>query len=211
MATIAQTEANQANAQKSTGPTSEAGKAISSQNNFRHGFTGGFSLLPTDDPRAYQQLLAELKVDHLPAGKTEEILVERMAQHHWLRARAVQLQNVTLATPSKDEKEQDRQFALYLRYQTTNERAFSKCLKDLLTLKAERRKEQIGFESQKLAQAEQTRRQSVENRKQDLHKPAVWLAEAKSEHQELLNARLETPETRIPNRVQRILARQTAA
>ncbi len=108
-------------------------------------------------------------------------------------------------------EEHQRSLSLYIRYQTTNERAFSKCLNDLLKLRCERRKEQIGFESQKLALAEHSRKQQIENRKQDLHKCDIWLAEAKAEHQELLNHRLETPEMRIPNRVQRILARTQAA
>jgi nucleoside phosphorylase len=32
-------------------------------------------------------------------------------------------------------------FAPYLRYQAANERAYSRCLKDLLTIRAEKRKE----------------------------------------------------------------------
>ncbi len=211
MATEAQISANQANAQKSTGPTSEIGKANSSQNNFRHGFAGEFCLLPTEDPKAYERLRTSFQVDHNPFGVTESLLVERMAQHHWLRARAIQLQNATLALPTNDQKDADRQFALYIRYQTTNERAFSKCLSDLLKLRSERRKDKIGFESQQLKKDDLARKQQIENRKQELHKCDIWLAEAKAEHQELLNHRLETPETRMPNRVQRILARQQAA
>ncbi len=211
MATIAQVEANKANAQHSTGPKSETGKAAYSQNNFRHGFAGEFCLLPTEDPKAYESLLTSFQVDHNPFGVTESLLVERMAQHHWLRSRAIQLQNVTLALPTKDQKDADRQFALYMRYQTTNERAFSKCLSDLLRLRSERRKDKIGFESQQLKKDDLARKQQIENRKQELHKCDIWLAEAKAEHQELLNHRLETPETRMPNRVQRILARQQAA
>ncbi len=38
--------------------------------------------------------------------------------------------------------ERERYFALYMRYQTTNKRAFSKCLHDLLKLRAARLKEQ---------------------------------------------------------------------
>lgn len=211
MATEAQIAANQANSQHSTGPKTEAGKANSCQNNHRHGFTGAFSLLSSEDPEAYQHLLAAFQHEHRPTTFTEQILVERLAQHHWLRARALEMQNATLDSPEEDAKATDRQLALYLRYQISNERAFSKCLSDLLKLRAEKRKEQIGFESHQLQQAEHSRKQSIENRKQDLHKCEIWLAEAKAEHQELLNARLETPETRMPNRVQRILARQQAA
>ena len=44
----------------------------------------------------------------------------------------------------------------------------------------------IGFESQKHKEAEETRRQANENRKQDLHRWAVMLAEAKVDHQQVL-------------------------
>lgn len=155
-------------------------------------------------------MLAGFTADHQPTNHTEHVLVERMAQHQWLIQRALHLQTLAFEKFA-DAEDHQRSLALYLRYQTTNERAFSKCLNDLLKLRSEKRKEQIGFESHQLQQAEHARKHSIENRKLDLHKMDVWLAEAKAEHQELLNARLETPETRMPNRVARILARQQAA
>ncbi len=206
MSTEAQAAANKANAQHSTGPTTPEGKAASSQNNFRHGFTGQFSVHPSEDPAAYEFLLECFLTDHQPATFTEHVLVEKMAQHHWLRQRALELQNLCF-----DGDDHQRSLALYMRYQTTNERAFHKCLTDLLKLRAERRKQEIGFESQQRVREDHARKQANENRRQDLHKYAAWLGEAKAEHQELLNAQLETPETRMPNRAQRILARQQAA
>jgi hypothetical protein len=63
---------------------------------------------------------------------------------HWLRNRAELLQsNCFHDDGSIDEK----RLALYLRYQTTHERAFHKCLNDLLKLRAEKRKTEIGFEA----------------------------------------------------------------
>ncbi len=128
-----------------------------------------------------------------------------MAQHQFLRQRALSLQSIVLESRGKRERDIERSLALYTRYQTTNERAFHKCLNDLLKLRAEKRKAEIGFESQERAEAEAARkesnqaiRQNIENRKQELHKFQVWLAEAKSEHQELLNARLETPKRAFP-------------
>ncbi|MGI8959895.1 MAG: hypothetical protein ACR2IV_09075, partial [Bryobacteraceae bacterium] len=85
--------------------------------------------------------------------------------------------------------------ALYLRYQTTNERAFHKCLNDLLKLRAETRKQEIGFESQTHKQADHTRREFSENRKQDLHRWAVLLAEAKVDHQLLQTIMLRLDQT----------------
>lgn len=225
MSTEAQTAANKANAQHSTGPKTTAGKAASSMNAVRHGLTGEFYILGIEDPSQYDLLVSSFRYEYKPATFTEEILVEKMAQHQFLRDRAIMFQTFVIADRAKPECENERSLATYLRYETAHERAFHKCLNDLLKLRAEKRKTEIGFESQERkrnqearAQAEATRkeaaqviRQNTENRRQELHKFDVWLAEAKAEHQEQLNARLETPETRIPNRLERILARQQAA
>jgi beta-phosphoglucomutase-like phosphatase (HAD superfamily) len=52
-----------------------------------------------------------------------------------------------------------------LRYQTTHERAFYKALKELQTIRAQRIKEQIGFESQKRQQAAEQRAAEARNLK----------------------------------------------
>jgi hypothetical protein len=52
--------------------------------------------------------------------------------------------------------------ALYLRYQTTHDRAFHRCFSDLLRLRADQRKAEAGFVSQQY-------RQAAEARKQELH------------------------------------------
>ena len=190
MSTPAQISANQKNAQHSSGPKSEEGKAKSSQNNFRHGFTGAFFLLDWEDADAFADLIAGLRNEHQPATLSESLLVDRMAQHYWLTQRALTLQEVTF-NREVPLCEHEKQLALYLRYQTTHDRAFHKCLDQLLKLRAEKRKQEIGFESQKLKQAEQTRKDSVEKRKQDLHKLDLLLAEAKADHQIFQNWNLK--------------------
>ncbi|MBV9761832.1 MAG: hypothetical protein JO340_14820 [Acidobacteriaceae bacterium] len=193
MSTDAQIRANRENAQHSTGPQTQPGIAASCQNNFRHGLAGAFSVLPSEDQEEFDALLCGLRAEHRPTTLTESLLIEKMAQHYWLSQRAQRLQDIAMADdlPLRDT---ERQFALFLRYQTTNDRAFHKCLNDLLKLRAERRKMEIGFESQErkrneqaLKNAEESRRQSAENRRQELHKWAVMLAEAKVDHQLVLN------------------------
>ncbi|MGI8959772.1 MAG: hypothetical protein ACR2IV_08445, partial [Bryobacteraceae bacterium] len=151
---------------------------------------GAFTVLPWEDQNEFDMLLGGLRDEHKPSGLTETILVDRMAQAIWLSKRALMLQHVTFnhELPMCDDQ---KQLALYLRYQTTNERAFHKCLNDLLKLRAEKRKQEIGFESQTHKQADQTRRESSEIRKQDLHRWAVSLAEAKLDHQFLQNSTLQ--------------------
>ncbi len=188
----AQLNANQANAQRSTGPKTTAGKAISAMNNFRHGFTGAFTVLPWEKQAEFDALLGGLRDEHKPSGLTETTLVDRMAQALWLSKRAVMLQHVTFNhnLPTCDDP---KQLALYMRYQTTNERAFHKCLNDLLKLRAEKRKQEIGFESQQRQrsaelrkEAEHGRRAAAEDRKQEHHRWDILLAEAKVDHQQLL-------------------------
>ncbi|MBV9157572.1 MAG: hypothetical protein JO097_15010 [Acidobacteriaceae bacterium] len=190
MSTEKQIAANQSNSQHSTGPKTEEGKAASCLNNFRWGFCGAFNVLPSENAEAYDNLLLSLRLEHKPTTPTEAILVEKMAQHHWLSQRAMTLQNIllgdSLLTP-----ENEKQFQLFLRYQTTNDRAFHKCLNDLLKLRAEQRKAQIGFERQTMKQEDHARKLSIEKRKQDVHKIDILLAEAKADHQLLLNSQLE--------------------
>ncbi len=213
MSTHAQIAANQANAQHSTGPRTPEGRASSSRNNFRVGLTGdNFNVLDWERQEEFDQLLNDLRAEHKPATRTENLLVEKMAQCYWLSQRATFLQKMCLDSELPLVRPtEEKVFALYMRYQTTHDRAFHKSLNELLKLRAEKRKAEIGFESQKQKAEQEARKQANENRKQELHKSRVWLAEAKAEHQELLNMNLETPETRVPGRVERILARQKAA
>jgi hypothetical protein len=135
---------NRANAQRSTGPRSPEGKATSSRNRFTHGFCGEFTLLPHEDQRAFKTLLNNLRVEHQPNSPTEHMLVDRLAQHHWLAQRAIHLQSLVFSD-DRPLAEQEKSIALFLRYQVANERAFSKCLKDLREIKADRTNARVEF------------------------------------------------------------------
>ncbi len=209
MSTQSQITANQANSQLSTGPTSEAGKAVSCKNNFRFGFTGAFTVLPWEDELDFESLRTGLLAEHKPTTQTERLLVDGMAEHYWLKQRAITLQNKCLTMLSPPERE--KELALYLRYQTTNDRAFYKSLNQLLSLRAEKRKQQIGFESQKRQEAEELRREADEKRKEKKHKMQIWLLQAEGEHREMKNNELDPFETDPRTRVDRILAHEKAA
>ncbi len=211
MATQSQVAANQANAQKSTGPTSPEGKAASSLNNFRHGFTGEFTVLGWENQDLFDALNISLWAEHKPQTVTEKILIEKMAQYIWLGRRAINLQQDAMGAQEMHPDDRAKLFALYLRYQTTNDRGFHKCLDDLLKLRAEKRKEQIGFESQRRLQAEELRREANEKRKQDTHKMRIWLLQAEGEHRELKNSALDTSRQGLQPRIERILAHEKAA
>jgi hypothetical protein len=145
MATISQITANQINSQSSTGPRTEEGKQISARNNFRHGLASNQILIPGEDPAEFEAMREGFLADQKPTNMIEAALVNNMATHYWLAQRAIRLQTSAFNEGGVDEKK----LALYLRYQSTHDRAFHKCLNDLLKLRAERRREQVGFESQK--------------------------------------------------------------
>jgi hypothetical protein len=150
-ASQAQINANRENATHSTGPRSEAGKATVSQNRTTHGLNynaATFRVLPSENQADYDQLLQSLQDEHQPDTPTEHLLVISMAQHRWLLDRATRLQD-TCFDFETGEINNEKRFNLYQRYATTHERAFHKCLNDLLKLRTTTEKSAIGFESQK--------------------------------------------------------------
>ena len=135
---------NRANAQLSTGPRTPTGKCTSSRNALKHGLAAGTLIIPGEDPAAFESLLESLLTEHQPANTTEELLVHQMAQSFWLGQRALRFQNDCFTENGVDEK----RLALFLRYQTTHERAFHKALSALLRLQKTTRAATSGFVSQ---------------------------------------------------------------
>ena len=127
-------ETNRQNAAHSTGPRSIQGKMASSRNSTKHGLASGTPIIPGEDPAAFDTLLTALTEEHQPATPTEELLIKEMAQSHWLTERAIRFQNECFTAEGVNEK----QLALFLRYQTTHQRAFSKSLNTLRQLKKDR-------------------------------------------------------------------------
>jgi hypothetical protein len=186
MSTSAQIAANQANAEHSTGPKTDTGKAASSVNNFRHGLAGQFMIMAGEKREEFDELFESLRAEHQPATPTEALLLEGMAQHYWLRSRALRLQHMGLqGRGSLDD--QIRLMNLYMRYQATHERAFHKCLNDLLKLRAEKRRQEIGFESQR--------------RQQEMHQARVQSVNTKTVEREIDNDIRQTIEAPLPGHV----------
>ncbi len=75
----AQLAANRANAAKSTGPRTVAGKERSRRNSLRHGLTGAGIVLPTEDLAAIEARFAEFAADLRPQGGVARFLVQRAA------------------------------------------------------------------------------------------------------------------------------------
>ncbi len=136
---------NRENAAHSTGPRSVIGKLASSRNSLKHGLASGQIIIPGEDPSQFEALLHDLLAEHQPSTTTEELLIHEMAQSYWLSQRALRLQNECFNRDGVDEK----RLSLFLRYQTTHERAFHKALNALLKLQKQRARDfKSGFVSQ---------------------------------------------------------------
>lgn len=125
-----------ANAQQSTGHRSPTGKLASSRNSLKQGLAAGTLIIHGEDQTAFDALLNDLLAEHQPANTTEEMLIHEIAQSFWLVQRALRFQNECFTDDGVDEK----RLALFLRYQTTHERAFHKALSTLMRLQKDRRK-----------------------------------------------------------------------
>jgi hypothetical protein len=79
---------NKSNAQKSTGPRTEAGKQRSSLNALRHGLTGQTVVLPTEDHSAYQRHSQAFLDEYQPNGATETQLAQCLIDTSWRLNRA---------------------------------------------------------------------------------------------------------------------------
>jgi hypothetical protein len=74
---------NRANSAHSTGPRTESGKQRSSLNALSHGLTARTSVLPTEDPDAYQRHIQQFLDEYKPATPTETQLVHELANTAW--------------------------------------------------------------------------------------------------------------------------------
>jgi len=78
-----QLEANKANAQKSTGPTTQAGKDRSRLNSFRHGCSKQTRILPEEEMQAYFEFTGPVVASITPEGANECQLAQQYADFQW--------------------------------------------------------------------------------------------------------------------------------
>jgi hypothetical protein len=152
--------ANQANALKSTGPKTEAGKKRSSLNATRSRLHGQIECLPAEDLAIYHQLLDEVIAEYNPVGPTERFHATSAAQSMWRLQRAAALEQGIFAAgfrekidaidsgiPEVDSSlaasatflERAKELALLTTYETRIRRALEKDLAALKALQTERK------------------------------------------------------------------------
>ena len=80
---------NRANALKSTGPTTDTGRATSSRNAERHGLLSSRLFVEDEEPAEFAALQLELQSALAPVGAAELAIVERIAISLWRQRRLV--------------------------------------------------------------------------------------------------------------------------
>ncbi len=135
--TDAKHAANVANAQLSTGPCSEAGKAVSSRNAVTHGLTAQNIVARTDDEKLEFDTIRRQTTEEIqPVGLTETLLADRVIHARCCLVRVTRLLG-ELETGTLDDvldPEYAKPIARLNRYYAMHERSLYRALQ---TLKAE--------------------------------------------------------------------------
>ncbi len=103
MSSAAQINANRTNSESSTGPKTEAGKAKSSLNAFKHGLASGKLIIEGESREDFNAMKNDLRFEYHPNTTTEEFLIEKMAMSLWFARRAMVAQSVTLNNAPDDD------------------------------------------------------------------------------------------------------------
>jgi hypothetical protein len=132
-----QHQANQQNAQHSTGPTSPEGKAAVRLNALTYGLRARSTLLPGESPEEYDQLWNDLLSDWQPHNRTERLYLEQMAVSQWLLARLATGENDIYQHETSGEKQSPLLDRVAAR-RTGLERSFTSAMRELKQLQKDR-------------------------------------------------------------------------
>jgi len=105
MSTLKQIEANRRNAQKSTGPRTIQGKAVSRMNALKTGIDAEMAVMPGEDPDALQALTAEYYDLYQPASPPERFWLDVMVRSEWLRRRMCKIEGDMWSDEHDDDDE----------------------------------------------------------------------------------------------------------
>jgi len=156
MATQAQLEANRANAQKSTGPSTGPGSARSSQNACKHNLTGGPALAPGEDLELYQRHLEQIREDYGPGGSAGNFVVNKIADLMWRMQRLDRMEAELLERSDNPFADEDETVLNKLerlqRYRQMLERSYHRFRKDWLLIVQENADRSQRIEEEKFEQ-----------------------------------------------------------
>jgi len=140
MASFAQINANQANAQHSTGPCTAEGKARVSQNALRHGLTARHLVIRDDEQDEFAVLQDSLSTELAPQGAVEAVIFQQLLHAAWNlhRFRRVEAEASLGTIADFSDPATTTVLDRLTRYQARAQRAFQKALQELRVLQTNR-------------------------------------------------------------------------
>ena len=210
MASPAQINANQANAQSSTGPRSAAGKARVGQNATRHGLTARHLVIREDERGEFEALHDSLLAELDPQGAVETITFHELLHAAWnlerFRRLEVELSGAGDAGAFSADGPNSAALDRLGRYQARTQRAYYTALRELRTLQTNRALRLVKLDEETDAEVpaitdinELTKQTQSEVTAQALEiaiKMADW--ESKSYMRELRGSRAPQPTAQAP-------------
>jgi hypothetical protein len=124
-------DANRANARKSTGPRTAAGKAASRANAYRHGMRARSVIMPHEDQDQYHKLYNSYCQEFPCTTPHEQFLVKQLTDAFWRLERLKGIETTLLDQDEVDPVELER----IARWQTRMENSYYKAHKELEALK----------------------------------------------------------------------------
>ena len=135
MSTSAQIQANQLNANLSTGPRTAEGKSASAQNATKHGLASAYPVIRSYEERSqFETMTAAFEYEIRPATQTEMAMFKQLIHAAWNIDRCHRLETELAETTAIDpllDEAASKTLARIESYRTRAERTFHKALKEL--------------------------------------------------------------------------------
>ena len=138
MSSSKQLIANRANAKKSTGPKTDAGKARSRMNAYKHGLTAEKVVAACEDPAAFNALRTGLWEQYDPGPGVESGLVDRLASLSWRLNRIPIMETTFFRSEIAFNYAENKYLPQLSRYESSLLAGFNRTLQQLLVLQERR-------------------------------------------------------------------------
>jgi hypothetical protein len=154
MSSTPQLTANQANAQHSTGPRTDEGKARVSQNALRHGLTARHLVIRDDEREEYADLLNSLSSELDPQGAVETVAFHELLHAAWSLHRFRRIEAEASRGSVEDFTDPATTTVLdrLTRYQSRAQRAWQRALHELRVLQTNRALRALKLDQQEAAE-----------------------------------------------------------
>lgn len=139
---------------RATGPTTDEGKAKSSQNSRTHGCCSKTLIIDGESQEEFDELLADWTDEYLPQGKRELLALGEAVKAQWSLRRNTERYydfeaKLSGKSPLEWTEEEHKQMERYLRYKTAAERSFQRAYGTLEQFSRRRVREAANVEQRK--------------------------------------------------------------